>query len=148
MPANLLTDPAVIVSAAVDELVPTFAVMVVVAFAVTAAVSITNVPVANPPSIVAVAGTVADFELLDRFTVRPLTGATLLKVIVPVALVPPATLVGLTVSFVMTGGVMVIVVPMDDSPRVAVILAVVFVETPLVATLTFVDFAPAGITTF
>jgi hypothetical protein len=71
--------------------------MVAVAGLVTASVVTVNVAVEDPAGTVTVAGTVAALVLLlDRFTVMPAPLAAPVRVTVPVDVVPPRTLVGLS----------------------------------------------------
>jgi hypothetical protein len=59
-----------------------------------------------PPGMVTLPGTLADSGwLLPRLIATPTGGAALAILTVPVAEVPPATLVGLTVSEVRAGSV-------------------------------------------
>jgi hypothetical protein len=67
-----------------------------VAATVAAIVVTVKVAVVLPAATVTLAGTVAAVLLLDRATEMPPLGAEPLKVTVPVAEVPPVTLVGLT----------------------------------------------------
>ena len=53
-----------------------------------------NVAVVAPAAMFTVPGTPTEAELLDRDTVIPVAGAGAFSVIVPMALVPPVTLVG------------------------------------------------------
>ena len=59
-------------------------------------VVITNVAPVLPPGTVTLDGTLADDELSLSDTVAPPAGAGAFRVTVPVELLPPATLVGLT----------------------------------------------------
>jgi len=71
----------------------------------TATVLTVNVPEVEPGAIVAVASTVAAALLDERATERPLAGAALPIVIVPIELVPPTTVVGLRDTAVTPGAV-------------------------------------------
>ena len=62
---------------------------------ITELVAAVNVAVLEPAATVMEAGTVTAEALLDNATDAPPAGAALLKVTVPVADAPPATLVGL-----------------------------------------------------
>lgn len=62
----------------------------------TVLVEIEKVPLVLPAATVNEFGSVADVALLERETVIPPVGAAPVRVTVPVAAVPPATLVGLT----------------------------------------------------
>jgi hypothetical protein len=66
--------------------------------AVTAVVVIENVALLLPVATLTVPGTEADALLLESETETPLAGAGPLRVIVPVAEVPPVTLAGLIES--------------------------------------------------
>jgi hypothetical protein len=70
--------------------------MVAVVTAVTVVVVIVNVAVVAFAATVTEAGTEADALLLDSVTTAPPAGAAVVSVTVPVLLVPPVTLVGLT----------------------------------------------------
>lgn len=78
------------------------ALMVAVAFALTATVGTVKVPVVAPAAIVAVEGVAA--ALLDAIvTVRPPTGAALLIVMEPFEVLPPTRVVGLSDRAVTVG---------------------------------------------
>jgi len=66
-----------------------------------------NVPDVLPLAIVNVAGTVAEPLELAKCTVRPLVGAAVPRVTVPVDVFPPLTDAGLRVNLAMTGGLTV-----------------------------------------
>jgi len=94
---------AVMESVAVALFPFTVAVIVAVTAALTAAVVTVKVADVCPAATVTVPGTVAD-ELLDASaTTRPPVGAGPLSVTVPVEETPPATVVGLSVTEVVTG---------------------------------------------
>jgi hypothetical protein len=65
---------------------------------VTWAVVMVKVPVVAPAAIVTLLGTYAGSPAVHRSTEKPPAGAAAVSVTVPVALVPPATEVGLTVT--------------------------------------------------
>jgi len=85
---------------------PFFAVIVAVVLVVTADVFTVKVAVALPAVKVTVAGTLADPELLDRFSTK-FAGAAELRVTFPVEESPPVTLDGVNMTDVMVGAVMV-----------------------------------------
>lgn len=93
-----LETPGVVIASEVVSGVPfAVAVSVVVVFAATGSVVTVKVPVVLPLVIVTVEGTVAAAVLLDvKLTVTPAVGAGSFNVTVPVAVVPPGTLAGLT----------------------------------------------------
>ena len=72
------------------------AVIVAVVAAVTLPVVTVNVAVVAFAATVTEAGKVAEVLLLDRVIMAPPAGAAAVSVTVPVLLVPPVTLVGLT----------------------------------------------------
>jgi len=103
-----------------------------------------NVALVAPAGTETVAGTVAAEVLLDvRFTVRPPVGAALLIVTVPVELVPPVTVVGLTDTPVTVGAVTVRVAVLFDVPIEAVIVGVALAATATVLTVNVAVVAPA-----
>lgn len=98
---------AVMLSIAFAEELPKVAVRVADVVAETAFVETMNVAEVAPPATETVAGTVALVVLDARDTAIPALGAGLLIVTVPVALEPPRTDVGATVSDVTVGAVIV-----------------------------------------
>jgi hypothetical protein len=78
--------------------------MVADAVLATAVVLIVKVAEVAPAATVTLAGTDAAALLLERLTLRPPVGAALPRVTVPVAEVPPVTVVGFTVTDETTGG--------------------------------------------
>jgi len=101
-----------------------------------------NVPVVCPAATVTVAGTVAEVELEVSPTEKPPVGAGPFRVTFPVELSPPATLVGVTLTALTTGALIVKVAVFELAPRVAVIVAVAFVATPVVVTVNVAVVAP------
>jgi hypothetical protein len=87
--------------------------------AVTDVVVTVNVAVVAPLATVTLPGTVADGSLLVTVTAAPPEGATPLSVTVPVELLPPTTLAGLSESAdsVRVGGVPVGVIVSVAVPR-------------------------------
>jgi hypothetical protein len=87
--------------------------------AVTDVVATVKLAVVAPAATVTLAGTVADAWLLDSVTAAPPEGATPLKVTVPVELLPPTTLAGLSESAetVTVGGVPLGVIVSVAVPR-------------------------------
>ena len=83
----------------------------------------------------------------DKLTTVPLPAAAPFKVTVPVDEVPPATDVGARVRPVMVAGVIVRVAVADEPPVVAVMVAVVDVETPEVVMAKVAEVAPAATVT-
>ena len=69
----------------------------------TVVVTMLNVAVVAPAATVTLAGTCAAALLLERVTEDPPVGAAALNVTVPVALLPPVTVAGLTVTDVSVG---------------------------------------------
>lgn len=108
----------------------------------TGLVVMVNAPDVAPAGTVQVAGFAAAW-LLTSISVKPLVGAAEPRVTVPFAPTPPMTVVGVIVTFVATGALMVsdalIAVPL------AVILTVVNVATGRVVTENVPVFAPPGI---
>ena len=104
-----------------------------------------------PAGIVILLGTLARLELLRSCTTAPPAGAGLLRVTVPVAVLPPQTEVGLIVSdWSVTfdaGGLTVRVAVRVMPPAAAVIVTLVTLETGFVATMKFALVAPAGTVT-
>jgi hypothetical protein len=85
-----------------------------------------NVAVVAPPATVTVAGTVTEGLLLDKVTTKPVAGAALVRVTVPVEDVPPTTDVGFRVTVETFGAVIARV-------AFAVLAALVAVTVPLVS---------------
>jgi hypothetical protein len=67
-------------------------------FADTTLVFTVKVALVAPAATVTLAGTAAAVELLESVTTEPPAGAAALRVTVPVAVLPPTTLVGFTTS--------------------------------------------------
>jgi hypothetical protein len=103
VPAGVPT--GVIVSIAVLLAPPYVAVMVAEVEVVTALVLTVNVALVALLGTVTLAGTVAADTLLERLTTAPPLGAGPLRVTVPVEVVPPLTLVGLSPTELSVGGV-------------------------------------------
>jgi len=95
-----------------------------------------------PPETETVDGAIAEAWLLERPMAKPAAGAGLLRVTVPVELVPPTTLAGLKTRLKIVGGKMVKDALMDEAPKVAVLLATVLVATAEVEIVNVVDVAP------
>src|SRR5579864_5437166 len=88
----------VMVSEACFELLPSVAVITAVVVVVTELVFTVNVAEVEPAATVALLGTVAEGLLLLKLTTEPPEGAAEVSVTVPVELLPPTTLVGLSVT--------------------------------------------------
>jgi hypothetical protein len=139
-------DAAVTVSVAF-ALVPSVAVMLAVVVAETASVVTVKVAEVFPAVTVTFAGTVAAAVLpLASDTEIPPVGAAPLRVTVPVALFPPTTLVGFSVTLDTDGGFMVRVA-FALPPRVAVTVAVATAATGWVVTVNVAEVLPAGTVT-
>ena len=113
----------------------------------TANVLTTNVADTLPEGIVTDAGTVAEPTLDDSFTTMPVLGAGPERLTVPVELVPPTTLVGLSVRLVNTGGFTVRVVVTLMLFNVAVKVMVFTVATAVVFATKLAVWLPADINT-
>ena len=126
-----------------------FAVAVIVAevFADTGTVVTVNVAVVAPSGTVTVAGTPAAALLLERLTNKPPVGATLSRVIMPVAVAPPVTPAGVIVMAETRGAVTVrsafAAVPLDE----AVIVADAFADTATVVIVNVALVAPSATVT-
>ena len=79
----------------------------------TALVVTVNVALVDPAATVTLAGVCAAALLLDNVTIDPPVGAAALSVTVPVELLPPVTLVGLSVTEETAGGFTVRVAVFD-----------------------------------
>jgi len=124
---------AVIVRVAVWDVLLAVAVIVELVLVETAVVVAVNVAVVAPEATVTELGTTAEVELLVRLTDSPPEGAALEIVTVPVEEAPPATEVGLKLTLLGVGAVIVrvaVLVPL----RFAVIVALVLVATAVVVT--------------
>lgn len=107
-----------------------------------------NVAVEAPDGTVTDAGTVPTWRFEDcRATVNPPVGAGPERVTVPVDGVPPITLVGLKVTPVKTGAVIVRTAVAEAPFAVAVMVEVASEATPTVVTVKVVLVAPAGTVT-
>jgi len=122
-------------------------VIVADACAATVLVATVKVAVVAPAATVTVEGTVADVELLCRVTARPPVGAGPVNVTVPVLLVPPATDVGLRLTELTAGGLIVRDAEAEELPELALIVAVVTLDTAMVVTANVAVVAPAATVT-
>ena len=111
--------------------------------AATAFVETVNVALVAPADTVTLAGTLVEGSELDSVTAIPPLGAALLSVTVPVAEVPPATEVGLTVKEASPAAETVTVAVALAPLAVAVSVAVVVVATGVVVTVKLADVEPA-----
>jgi hypothetical protein len=109
-------------------------------------VEIAKVAVDCPDKTVTVAGTVTAGMLLVSATVTPPDAAGLSMVTVPVAGLPPTTVLGLTLTETSPGGRMVRVA-VTFVPGVAVRVAAVRLETGTVFTVKVVEVWPEGTVT-
>ena len=103
-----------------------------------------------PAGTVTVLDTLARLELLRNCTTAPPAGAGPLRVTVPVAVLPPHTVVGLIVSdwsVTLGEGLTVRVAVREMPPAEAVIVTLVALETACVETVKFALVAPAGTVT-
>jgi hypothetical protein len=104
-----------------------------------------KVALVAPAGIVTVAGTVATPGLLEASdTEMPPLGATPLSFTVPVEVLPPTSVVGVTDSKYNDGGVTVRFADFIETPLPAVIVTGVEDETGMVVTLNVPLVAPAG----
>jgi len=126
---------------------PYVAVIVTLTGLVTVVVATVNVAVLLPAEMFTVAGTVADVELDDSEITAPPTPIGPLRVTVPVEEFPPTTDVGLSVTLVRVGALMVNVAVFVVLPCVPVIVAVVVEATEDVVTVNVAVVAPAGTVT-
>ncbi len=124
----------VMVKFAVSTTLFSVAEMVAVFWDVTDMVFTTKVTEVLPEGTVVVAPTTADEELLDSLTTRPLEGAGLETVIVPLEATVPATVVGASVNPIIVGGLTVIVPVADTNPFLPVMVTTDFEETAVVLT--------------
>jgi hypothetical protein len=115
----------VIVRVAVLEVGPRSAVMLTAVCEATPVVVIVNVTDVFPAGTVTNAGTDAAPLLLVRFSETPPVGAAVPRVIVPVEVLPPNTEVGLRLSPVTAGGLMVKLADSDTPLRLPEIVATV-----------------------
>ena len=114
---------------------------------VTGEVVIVKVATVCPASTVTVGGTCAKDAFEESVTIEPPTGAWLLKVTVPVALVPPFTPLGDRVKEAITGAWMVRFTDRLTDPRWAVISVTVVVATGSVEIGKVAEVAPADTVT-
>ena len=141
-----VTDEAT-VNAAVLLMLPYFAVMVALWDDVTVVVVMVKVAFVFPAVTVTDVGSDAAEELSLRVIDMPAEGASPVNVTVPCALTPPTTAVGFKVNELKAGGAIVIVAVLDVLPLVAVIVAVVELETAVVATVNVALNLPSDTTT-
>lgn len=138
------------VSVAVELAPLSVAVIVCVLLCATPGAVVTvKVPLVAPAAIVTVAGGVATPMFEDDMVIgRPPVGAALERVMVPVELVPPLTVVGLSVNVAMVGAVTVRVA-FDGVPplTVAPMTLVPFVDWAIDVTVKVALVAPARIVT-
>jgi hypothetical protein len=134
---------AVMLRVAFADEVPRVAVRVAVVAVATAEVVTVKVALVAPAATLTVAGTVALVVLDESATAMPPVGAALPRVTVPVADVPPKTVVGATVKVLTTGGVMLKVAVTVTVSNLAVIVAVVVAATEVVVTVKVALVAPA-----
>ena len=87
-------------------------------------------------------GTVADVLLLEIFTTTPPEPAAAVSVTVPVDEAPPSRLTGFSVTEARVGAVIVKMAVFETDPNFAVIVAAVWVETPVVFTVNFAVLEP------
>jgi hypothetical protein len=103
-----------------------------------------------PAGMVILLGTLARLELLRNCTTTPPAGAGPLRVTVPVAVLPPHTVVGLIVSdwsVTLGAGLTVRVAVRETPPADAVIVTLVVLETARVETVKVALVVPAGTVT-
>ena len=150
---NVPADCGLTVSVVVRVTPPPVPVIVTVVALVTEVVVTANCAVVAPAATVTLAGTeaTAAFEL-ERLTTSPPLAAAVDSVTVPVAPLPPTTLVGLTamedrVGVADAAGFTVIAVVRDAPLYDAVIVTAVEVVTLLVVTVKVLLVAPAGTVT-
>ncbi len=106
-----------------------------------------NVAFVCPPATLTDSGTVALPELLERPTTTPAAGAALPRVTVPVAALPPTTLVGLTATDTRLGGLIVKIVSTPTPLAVAETAATVCAATATVLTVKVAEVLPRAIVT-
>lgn len=104
-----------------------------------------NVAEADPLGTVTVLGKVAAALPLDRLTVTPPEGAVDSRVTVPVAVFPPITAVGLSVTDFTAGGSMVRFADCEAPLTVAEMATANCVFTGTVFTVNVADVAPGAI---
>ena len=131
---------AVIVSVAVFDTLPRVAVKVAAVLVATATVLTVNVPEVFPAATTTDATTVAEFELLDNFTVIPPVGAAPLSVTVPVDEPPPVTAVGLRLTDKRFAGLTVKLAVFETAPLLAVMVGTFWAVTPVVFTVNLTAF--------
>ena len=136
-----------IVSVAVLLVPARVAVIVAVVALETDVVLTVKVAVVAPAATVTVAGTVALVVLDERLTAVPPVPAGPLRVTVPVELLPPETVVGVSETLESAAGVTVRVAVCDVPARVPVIVTEVLVATPVVVIVNVVVVEPEGTVT-
>jgi len=141
---NEVNTGALIASVAVRVIAPEFAVIVAATEVATAVVFTVNVADVAFAATVTEAGSVADAVVLDRATFTPPDGAGPVKVTVPAEEVPPATLVGFTLTDANTGGLIVSVTVTTTAPKVALTVAATVATTGVVFTVNVADEVPAS----
>ena len=123
------------------------AVIVTRACIVTGMVLTVKAAVDLPPAIFTAAGVVAALLLLASVTDNPPLGAGAVRLIVPLAEMPPLTVAGITLMLSKDAGFIVSVAVAAVEPTVPVMIAVVVVDTALVSTENSPDEAPFEIRT-
>jgi len=145
--AKPLSAGGMTVRPAVTDKVPTAAVMAIEDDAVTAVVLMVNAAEVEPAATVTVAGGIAAELFEVRVTIVPPVGEGLVKVMVPVAEVPPTTDVGEIIKLLGADGVIVKVPDADELLDWAVMIAEVCVLTARVFTVNVALIAPPGTVT-
>lgn len=154
MPASVSAEPpgGLTASTAFQTCVPETAAIVVEVKAVTELVAMAKLAVVAAAGTVTLSGTVAAALLLESFTSVPPAGAAAFSVTLPVVVLPPTTLAGLTASS--SGGagsaapdVTSIGAVTVRLQQVAVMVAEAVAATALVAMLKVAVKVPAGIVT-
>jgi hypothetical protein len=144
---RLATPGRIIVRVAVLVVPLRVAVMVTTVTVETPLVVMVNVPLVLPGEMYVVPGTLADPLEEDRVTRVPRNPEAPVNVTVPVALVPPTTVVG-EMESPETPAVVRVSVPWAVLlPRVPVTVTVVVEYTPLLVTVKLADVWPAGMVT-
>ena len=134
-------------SAAVLLTEPRDAVNVAVESEETGVVVIVKLAEVAPPGTETDVGIPAKVESEAKVTLAPASGATPVRVTVPVSDVPPKTLAIESLKVLRTVAVTFSVAVFVTAPRVAVSVATLGARTPLVVTVNVAVFAPAATTT-